>query len=177
MQDLQSQLAAIKIADKQQPQAEAALKSISFKELVRNKVVTTYSKLRINENGYPYITLLRGSMSSNVYFGKNSSAIILANYKTGDDITKELVKADVVLTINDNAEERFKISLSNNSKYATASDIADAFGLDNEVADTNFDVLGFANTFEGKPTPEELEAQAALMKAAAAKAAKLAAKK
>lgn len=177
MQDLQSQLAAIKIADKQQPQAEAALKSISFKELVRNKVITGASALRVNESGYPYLTLLRGSMASNVYFGKNSAAIILAKYKVGDIVNTELTKSDIVLTVNTDGEERFKISLSENTKYTSGSRLLEAFELEEEITDGNFDVLGFANTFEGKPTPEELEAQAALMKAAAAKAAKLAAKK
>jgi len=46
------------------------MKKISLKKLVQDRVVTNISGLRKNLNDYPYVTMLVGNKSQNVYLDK-----------------------------------------------------------------------------------------------------------
>ena len=109
--------------------------------------VSAISSLRFNANGYPYVTLLtKDGKSNNVYFGKRSAEIIEEDgLVEGDSVTSMLAKASLVDVVNENKEQRFKISLQGISDYESAADI---FGYDEEVGD--FDYKRFTAEFAAK---------------------------
>ena len=121
------------------------MQSTSFKTLIQKGIVKTISNLRVNANGYPFITLLnKQNRAANLYFGKNSSQAVLDTFGEGSSVIELLKDAQVILTENANGEVRYKISTASN--YASESSLADAFGL--QVAESDFDFAQFAKQFE-----------------------------
>lgn len=121
------------------------LQSTSLKSLYFAGIFDVISVMRVNTNGYPFVTLIRTapnggkSKSTNIYFGKASSELILNTFEIGDSVLKAVIEADVVLTENSAGEKRFKISLPKaDRKYESSSAMADAFG-NREDKEVNFD--------------------------------------
>jgi hypothetical protein len=122
------------------------MQSTSFKSLVQKGLVKTISTLRLNSNGYPFITLLnKQNRAANLYFGKNSSQSVLDTFGEGANVIELLKHAQVVMTENANGEVRYKISTSGN--YESEASIADAFGVEVE---SDFDFAEFAKQFENE---------------------------
>ena len=117
----------------------------SFRSLVQKGIIKTISTLRVNSSGYPFVTLLnKQNRAMNLYFGKNSSQTVVDTFGEGSNIIEFLKNAQVIMTENANGEIRYKISTSGN--YESASAVADAFGV--EVEEINFDFNKFAKQFE-----------------------------
>lgn len=122
------------------------METISFRKLVQDRHVKSFSTLRINENGYPFVTLLgNNSASMNIYFGKKSAQIVTDNAEEGDGIALMLKDANVIKTFNENGELRYKMSLTQGSNYASTSELEEIFGVEASVGD--FDVKEFLQAF------------------------------
>jgi hypothetical protein len=120
--------------------------------LVKNRTISSISKLHFNTNGYPFVTMLtKDSKAQNLYFGIKSSQIIGGNYGEGDTIIKELINADIVQTENAQGEIRYKLSLPGESNYSSETEMMNAFGLEIETP-VDFDMNLFVSQFEGKPS-------------------------
>lgn len=118
-------------------------------------MVKTISHLRVNENGYPFVTLLGVDRKSmNLYFSIRSAEIIKDNFEVGDSVLEALKDADVIRTENQQGEVRYKLSCAAGSKYATTAQLAEAFGIDEEVGE--FDEKEFS---EGWNTVEQIAAR------------------
>lgn len=124
------------------------MKKISLKKLVQDRVVTNISALRTNINGYPYVTMLVGNKSQNVYFGQKTAEIVSDTFSVDDNILSFLADAEVIQTINEKGETRFKLSKNAGSDYATETAMADVFGV--ELSAGEFDVKLFASEFAAK---------------------------
>jgi len=124
------------------------MKKISLKKLVQDKVVTNISSLRVNINGYPYVTMLVGNKSQNVYFGQKTAELVSDTFSEGDSILAFLADAEVIETINEAGETRFKLSKNAGSDYASETAMADVFGV--ELSSGEFDVRLFASEFAAK---------------------------
>lgn len=105
----------------------------------------TIGKLRVNTNGYPFVTLIKGKKALNLYFGQKTAKVILATFNVGDIITPALANAEVVFAENEQGENRYKISLSGASNYTTKAEMEDVFG--NRADTTEFDVKAFTEQF------------------------------
>jgi hypothetical protein len=95
---------------------------ISFASYCTNTGVTTVCpSVRENTNGYPFITVLRGNVAENIYFGIDASSEVSLGQDT-KSIAKNLFVVD---TINAGGESRTKLSFKNadNAYY----DINDLF--------------------------------------------------
>lgn len=121
------------------------LQSISLVELVKKGKVSNISELRENTNGYPFITLLSGNKSQNVYFGKNTADKVSGTFNVGDKILPFLKECNIVKTENAEGETRFKLSHST-SAYSSKAELMSEFGLD-EIA-TDFPVEEFSKQFQ-----------------------------
>jgi len=123
--------------------------STTFVDLVRKGIVSKFSVLRKSkENGYPFITLLnKKNVANNVYFSKNAGTSLLDTFGEAADITAFLKTASVILTQNNEGEDRYKIIAG--GEYVSASD---ALGLDLQT-ETNFDY----KKFEAEFTPKEAQ--------------------
>ena len=90
----------------------------TFKSYCESTGVTSVSKaIRKNTNGYPFITILRGSDAENIYFAKTIASEI------GSEVTRELAgKLYVMQTTNASGEERIKLCFAN-SAYQTLDDL------------------------------------------------------
>lgn len=121
------------------------LKSVTLKSLVQQGVVTTISTLRFNQSGYPYVTLLSGSKPNNVYFGKKTAAIVEGTFSEGDSVVEFLKNSNIVQTVNEQGEIRFKLSNSENSNYSSKSELMSVFGVEEKVQ--NFDMEAFKKQF------------------------------
>lgn len=125
------------------------MEKTTLKHLYLRGIVTAISILRFNKSSYPYVTLLHGNKSQNVYFGKNSAKVIGAEFAEGDNIINRLKNADIVMTTNAGGEERFKISLpSETSGYASQAEMDDVFGEVEIAAD--FDINKFEKLFTSR---------------------------
>ena len=128
------------------------MKKISLKKLVQDRVVTNISALRTNINGYPYVTMLTGSKSQNVYFGQKTAEVVSDTFSVNDNILPFLADAEIIQTQNDeqkaNGEWRFKLSKNAGSDYATETAMADVFGI--ELSSGEFDINLFASEFTAK---------------------------
>mgnify|MGYP007095799188 FL=1 len=124
------------------------MKKISLKKLVQDRVVTNISGLRVNISGYPYVTMLTGSKSQNVYFGQKTAEIVSDTFSEGDNILSFLADAEVIQTENAQGEVRFKLSKNAGSDYASETAMADIFGI--ELSNGEFDVKLFASEFSAK---------------------------
>lgn len=124
------------------------MKKISLKKLVQDRVVTNISALRTNINGYPYVTMLVGNKSQNVYFGQKTAEIVSDTFSVDDNILSFLADAEVIQTVNEKGETRFKLSKNAGSDYATETAMADVFGV--ELSSGDFDVKLFTSEFTAK---------------------------
>ncbi len=124
------------------------MKKISLKKLVQDRVVTNISALRVNVSGYPYVTMLTGSKSQNVYFGQKTAEVVSDTFSVDDNILSFLADAEVIETKNEAGETRFKLSKNAGSDYATETAMADVFGV--ELSAGEFDVKAFASEFTAK---------------------------
>ena len=126
------------------------MEQISLKKLVQDRVVTNISSLRVNENEYPYVTLLmttpKGTASQNVYFGQKTAQIVSDTFKVGDNILTMLADAQVIKTKNANDEARYKLSISPTTDYASETSMADVFGV--ELSAGDFNVAEFQKQFQ-----------------------------
>lgn len=122
------------------------MEQVSLSLLFKKGVFTAISKLRANENSYPFVTLVGKHGSNNVYFGKKSAAIIGAKYAIGDTIIKELADASIVLAKNEKGEMRYKLSLQGTTDYSSESELMSLFGgiTPDEL---NFNVENFLKEF------------------------------
>ena len=125
------------------------MNKVSLRTLVLQRLVTAFSKLRKNSSGYWYMTLLNGSKSFNVYFGKRSTAIIDAlGLSEGSQLPAELLKsAEIVLTKNAQDELRYKFTLSGTNDYTSSADMAELFGVE-EVISADFDIAALKAQFQ-----------------------------
>ena len=122
------------------------LKSVTLKSLVQTGKVTGISNLRKNTTGLYYVTLLNGSKPNNVYFSKKASTVVDGTFSEGDSIVAFLKNSEVVQTINEEGEVRFKLTVpSSNSNYASKAELSDIFGNSEET--TDFDMELFTKQF------------------------------
>jgi len=125
------------------------MQSITIKNLYQQGIFDGVSVLRQNVSGYPYITLLKDgdkTKSTNLYFSRKSSALVMDNFEVGSPVSKILGQASVVLTENENKEKRFKISLSEQgTDYESAASLEDVFGI--REKNINFDIELFKKEF------------------------------
>lgn len=124
------------------------MKKISLKKLVQDRVVTNISGLRKNLNDYPYVTMLVGNKSQNVYFGVKTAEVVADTFSTNDNILSFLADAEVIQTENAAGEIRFKLSKNAGSDYSSETAMADVFGV--ELSSGEFDVKLFASEFTAK---------------------------
>jgi hypothetical protein len=121
------------------------LSSSALTELVKRGAISSISVLRTNQKGYPFVTLLnRKKESTNLYFGKKTSELVLNAFKEGDSIIPFLKESEVVETLNENKETRFKIS-KNTSDYTSEDMLLNQLGL--EVSNSEFDFEKFVKEF------------------------------
>ena len=88
--------------------------------------------------------LNRKKESTNLYFGKKTSELVLNAFKEGDSIIPFLKESEVVETLNENKETRFKIS-KNTSDYTSEDMLLNQLGL--EVSNSEFDFEKFVKEF------------------------------
>lgn len=112
------------------------MKKISLKKLFQLGLVSNFSVVRVNESGYPYVTMLQGDKSNNVYFGKESAKTALLHVGK-KEIASLLVTADIVEVANEDGEQRFKIALEGKSDYVSTSELASLFGVEESTGDFN----------------------------------------
>jgi hypothetical protein len=124
------------------------MKKISLKKLVQDRVVTNISSLRVNISGYPYVTMLVGNKSQNIYFGQKTAELVSNTFSESDNILSFLADAEIIQTINEKGETRFKLSKNAGSDYATETAMADVFGI--ELSSGEFDINLFASEFTAK---------------------------
>lgn len=107
-----------------------SIKSTSLLSLAKGGHVRNISAVRVNANGYKYITFLNGKGgATNVYLGRKTSEM----FEEGDIINAEMAQdAVVVLATNEAGEERLKFSINTGGTY---SDVTALFGVsgDQEV--------------------------------------------
>ena len=124
------------------------MKKISLKKLVQDRIVTNISGLRVNVSGYPYVTMLTGSKSQNVYFGQKTAEVVSDTFSENDNILSFLADAEIIQTANEAGETRFKLSKNAGSDYSSETAMADVFGV--ELSSGEFDVKLFASEFAAK---------------------------
>jgi hypothetical protein len=122
------------------------METTSLRSLVKNGAIKNISTLRMNTNGYPYLTFIGVNQSSaNVYFSKRAADLMTTNFEEGDSVLNAVKDANIVQVTNAEGETRYKISLSNESSYASQSELESLFGL--EAQPTDFDVQAFKSQF------------------------------
>ena len=93
----------------------------TFKSFCQAEGITAIHKsIRVNTNGYPFVTVLRGSEAENIYFSKKASAEV-AEGQSVKSIAKDLFTN---VAVNQAGESRTKLSFAGNSSY---DDIDDMF--------------------------------------------------
>ena len=106
-----------------------ATKSVSLRKAFENGVITNISKVRMNSSTYPYVTVLNGSKSNNVYFGKKSGALVTEGQHLSVD---QLTTATLLLATNAEGEQRLKLGLGGSDSYTNLESI---FGSIDSSAD------------------------------------------
>ena len=106
-----------------------ATKSVSLRKAFENGVITNISKVRMNASNYPYVTVLNGSKSNNVYFGKKSGALVTEGQHLSVD---QLTTATLLLATNAEGEQRLKLGLGGSDSYTNLESI---FGSIDSSAD------------------------------------------
>jgi len=130
------------------------METIALKSLVKNGTVRTISNLRMNVNEYPYLTFLdsKGS-STNIYFGQKSGIIIKDTFEENQSVIAAIKDSNIIKYLTPENEVRYKIILNTpSSKYASDSELMDAFGI--EEIETEFNIEEFRKEFAAKPVVE-----------------------
>lgn len=108
------------------------IKTMTLASLWKKGHVTGFSKLRTNSNNYFFLTLFSGDKVTNLYFSKAMAKFLdEQGFEKGEDLIERgvLNTAEVVVTENENKEQRFKISLpSSNNEYSSRASAEAAFG-------------------------------------------------
>lgn len=142
------------------------LSTISLKQLYMNGTFDSLGKLRVNQTGYPFVTLLKKNKTTgktsaqNVYFSQESGKTILTNFEPGSLIGQAIAGADVAETKNDAGETRYKICLpSEKSNYESKSALETAFGV--RAEEDGFNLKAFQQEFSEQtvttvPSKEEV---------------------
>lgn len=92
----------------------------TFQAYCHRTGVTSINKaVNTNSNGYPFITVLRGKVAENVYFGKKSAALVTLGTDVRS-IAKELFVSEAT---NANGEVRTKLSFNGEANYADLDDM------------------------------------------------------
>ena len=104
-----------------------SIKSTSLLSLAKGGHVRNISAVRVNRNGYKFITFLKGNGATNVYLGRKTADL----FEVGDTISAEQAKdAVVVLATNEAGEERLKFSINSGGEF---SDMSSLFGVSGDV--------------------------------------------
>tara|TARA_R110000868_G_scaffold1729_1_gene13858 strand:- start:145 stop:600 length:456 start_codon:yes stop_codon:yes gene_type:complete len=142
------------------------LSTISLKQLYMNGTFDSLGKLRVNQTGYPFVTLLKKNkttgktLAQNIYFSQESGKTILANFEPGNLIGQAIAGADVAETKNSDGETRYKICLpSEKSNYESKSSLESAFGI--RAEEEGFNLKAFQQEFSEQtvttvPSKEEI---------------------
>ena len=87
-------------------------KTLSLKDFCTEKgFVEIKPLIGKNVNGYPFITFITGSNAAeNVYFSKNAAEIVPVDNKISKELFSKLM---VTFLVNEDGEERIKLSLKN----------------------------------------------------------------
>ena len=92
----------------------------TFKSWCKSNGVTSINKeIRTNTNGYPFITILRGNISENLYFGRKSAAKV----EKGDAVKSIANELYVTIAVNADGQPRTKLSFSGESNYDSLEDM------------------------------------------------------
>jgi hypothetical protein len=91
----------------------------TFAEFCKTNGITAINNnVRVNTNGYPFITVLRGSDAENIYFSKNASSEVAE----GSDVPSIAKSLYIVETVNAVGEPRIKLSF-NKGNYTNIADL------------------------------------------------------
>ena len=87
---------------------------VSFRDFCKSEGVTSICKtVRVNQNGYPYATILRGAVAENIYFSKKAAAEVSEGLEM-----KSIANLLYINTaVNSDGESRTKLSFAGNSNY------------------------------------------------------------
>lgn len=126
------------------------IKSTTLASLYKKGIFQSISRLRYSdENNYPFVTLItkNGDKTShiNLFFGQKTAQMVNDNFSKGDMITQFLKHSEVIQTLNKDKEVRFKLSTSDNSQYASKSELSEVFGSNEE--EETFDLELFKSSF------------------------------
>ena len=92
----------------------------SFKDFCKAEGVTAiHNAVRVNQNGYFYITVLRGSVAENIYFSKKASAEV----SEGVSVKSIAYLLFTNSAVNAQGETRIKLSFAGNSSYLDIDDM------------------------------------------------------
>ena len=86
---------------------------------IRTNVTAINKTVNTNSNTYPFITVLRGSIAENIYFGRKSAAKVALGTVV-KSIAKELFISEAV---NSAGETRMKLSFNGDATYADLDDM------------------------------------------------------
>ena len=96
---------------------------------------------------YPFLTCLRGNKATNLWFGQKSAQKI--PNMSNEAMMAAMATGNIVQTINEDGELRFKISLSGDSDYASETEMQKLFGK-REVSSPEIDTALFRAIFTEK---------------------------
>ena len=100
--------------------ANSSITRVTFKAFCFAEGITAIHKsIRVNTNGYPFITVLRGADAENIYFSKKASAEV-AEGQSVKSIASQLY---VNVAVNQQGESRTKLSFAGNSTYEDIDDM------------------------------------------------------
>jgi len=121
---------------------EQVLEVAEFKSLAKLVGITKVSPgLKINQNGYPYVTLYRkDGKATNVYFSRASAQSVIDTIGEGNSVKNYILSTSIAKTVNEGGETRYKFTSPNNRESL--------FEDDNDV--TNFNVEEFVKQFESQ---------------------------
>lgn len=126
------------------------MEQTSLKSLVvngANAIIKSFSPVRINTNGYKYITCLNPKgEANNVYLGKGTAERMPIGMELRQLTKEQLDNMKLIKTINENGEVRFKFGMAGISDYTTA----EALFEDLETS-IGFDLHEFKAEFTAKP--------------------------
>lgn len=134
------------------------MKKHTVRALFLAGLVGTFSGIKKNSSGYPFITMLQTgkdgkTKAQNVYFGKKSGEIVGA-YPEGTSVLQDIKNAEIVETRNatrsaefPEGELRYKIMIPVKTGYESTSELEEAFGT---FVDQDFDMTNFLGGFTSK---------------------------
>lgn len=98
----------------------SSITRISFREFCKAEGITSIHKtIRVNKNGYPFVTVLRGSDAENIYFSKKAAAEVAE----GESVKSVANSLYINTATNAEGESRTKLSFAGNSSYEDINDM------------------------------------------------------